>query len=318
MDKLLTISIPTYNRGKLLDRQLEWFARAVRGHEASCELVVLDNCSPDDTPAVVARWQEVLGGILSSVRHPTNIGLMGNVVRCFNLATARYAWTIGDDDPIHDDAIGYVVRNLQDHAELSYLCLNQRWYDKPHDAVVHERFFDVEREEVVADGKALVERHLTHDFPGMAFLSAQVYRTDAVQGALRSWPGSTRNLEGMVYWSAYCALQGSVKVSRDVFVTYTCGTNDLAAPRYFFKCHYNDLPRVYARLPEIGYDAGLCRRAILGLVTGEGQPRNVLGAIRRWPLHATRVLASYLAIAARASLWRRAESAPPAAAPAGR
>jgi glycosyltransferase involved in cell wall biosynthesis len=318
MDKLLTISIPTYNRAALLDRQLAWFARAVRGHEASCELVVLDNCSPDDTPAVVAKWQEVLGKTLSSVRHPTNIGLVPNVVRCFGLAKGRYAWTIGDDDPIEDGAIEYVVRNLLDHPELSYLNLNQRWYDEPHDTVVHERFFDIERDEVVPNGKAVIESLLASHFPGLAFLSAQVYRTDAVQAAVRSWPESTHNLEGQVYWSAFCALQGSVKFSRDVFVTYTCGTNDLAAPRYYFKCHYNDLPRVYARLPEIGYDAGLCRRAILGLVTGEGQPRTVLGAIRRWPLHATRVLTSYIAIAARASLRRRAEPAPPAAVPAGR
>jgi glycosyltransferase involved in cell wall biosynthesis len=307
MGKLLTISIPTYNRATLLDRQLAWLAHAVRGHEADCDVLVCDNCSTDETPGVVGKWQAALGDILTSRRNATNIGLVPNVARCYTLAAGRFAWTIGDDDPIEDGALAYVLQNIKEHPELAYLNLNSRWYDEPNRTVVDERYFDIEREEVGLDGKAVIEGYLTHRFSGLAFLTAQVYRTEAIQEALRSWPGSVDNWEGPVYWVAFCALRGAVKFSRHVYVTYTCGTNDLAAPRFFFKVRYDHLPRMYVKLQEIGYDPDLCRRAILGLLTGEGRLRTILGALRRWPVFATPIVASYLALAARTHL-----SSPPA------
>ena len=45
MSKLLTISIPTYNRAQMLDRQLKWLASEVLGNEGDCEIIISDNCS---------------------------------------------------------------------------------------------------------------------------------------------------------------------------------------------------------------------------------------------------------------------------------
>lgn len=52
-NRLLTISIPTYNRALLLNDQLAWFAGAVKGNEELCELIVSDNASSDATREVV-------------------------------------------------------------------------------------------------------------------------------------------------------------------------------------------------------------------------------------------------------------------------
>ncbi|GCL41722.1 glycosyl transferase family protein [Dolichospermum planctonicum] len=50
MQKLLTIAIPTYNRAELLDKQLTWLSRAIKGFKTECEILVFDNCSDEFIP----------------------------------------------------------------------------------------------------------------------------------------------------------------------------------------------------------------------------------------------------------------------------
>jgi len=49
---LLSVCIPTYNRAKLLSRHLEH----LRGFRLDLEIVVCDNHSADDTPALAASF----------------------------------------------------------------------------------------------------------------------------------------------------------------------------------------------------------------------------------------------------------------------
>jgi O-antigen/teichoic acid export membrane protein len=54
---LLTIAIPTYNRGRCLDQQLGWVTRSIADRWAQVELIVSDNGSSDNTPEVCMRWR---------------------------------------------------------------------------------------------------------------------------------------------------------------------------------------------------------------------------------------------------------------------
>ena len=65
MSKLLTISIPTYNRAQMLDRQLKWLAFELMGYEDDCEIIISDNCSPDNTEEILEMWKAALSHRLS-------------------------------------------------------------------------------------------------------------------------------------------------------------------------------------------------------------------------------------------------------------
>ena len=118
MKKLLTIAIPTYNRAELLNKQLTWLSQAIKGFESECEILVSDNCSTDHTQSIISKWQSILSNItFKSNKNPENIGVMRNIIYCLGAATTKYVWTIGDDDPIQERAVAYVINKIQQNED---------------------------------------------------------------------------------------------------------------------------------------------------------------------------------------------------------
>lgn len=93
---LLSICIPTYKRAHCLQTSLERFRSAITP-EMDIELIVSDNCSPDNTPDVVYTAKE-RGLVCTYIRNDKNLGPDGNFLQCFHKATGKYIWLCGDDD----------------------------------------------------------------------------------------------------------------------------------------------------------------------------------------------------------------------------
>jgi abequosyltransferase len=128
MSVLLTIAIPTWNRAEYLEQNL----RQLRSEVAKLapglvEVVVSDNCSPDDTSAVVARV--VAAGLpVRYVRNQTNLGWALNFIQCFELAQGRYVLLLGDDDIFVDGALSLLVDHLRGN-DYGVVCLRPYGYD---------------------------------------------------------------------------------------------------------------------------------------------------------------------------------------------
>lgn len=295
MTKLLTIAIPTYNRYLELDKQLSWLAAAIRGFESECEVLVSDNCSSDRTPEIVQKWQQKLANVsFKANRHPQNIGLMPNLAFCIQQTQTEYLWMVGDDDDIRPEAISYVINSLRSSQNLSLLNLNSRFLDLRTGDVTYDKYFEEGNDELIDDGHKVIERYLeTEQYAGLAFMTAQVYRTTSVKCALKVWKASLKNLEGQLFWTAFCALQGRIKFSKDVFITYNFGTNDIVKPKVWFQMRYRDLPKVYYRLMQVGYSKSLCRKLIAKQFQIKQNSRVLIGIVRRNPLFGIRTMASY-------------------------
>jgi abequosyltransferase len=297
MQKLLTIAIPTFNRATLLDKQLSWLAQAIKDCESDCEILISDNCSTDTTEYVIKKWQAIMSDVsFKSNKNNENIGLMKNVAYCINNANSKYLWLIGDDDEIQEKTLSYVVNNLKSYPDLTLLSLNYSRFYIPTGEIIKEHNFAVENEEIRADGKAVIEGDLSENLFGLGFMTAQVYQTEAVQLALQKWPLSINNLEGQVFWSAFCALKGSVKITKDTYLVYACGTNALANPKIWFRVYYSDLIKVYAKLMEVGYSKKFCRGLILKHFTARNNWKAILGGIRRWPILGIKTIISYFCL----------------------
>lgn len=296
MSKLLTIAIPTFNRASFLDQQLTWLATAIKGFESECEIIISDNCSTDKTQEIINKWRQIFTQTtFTTNKNQTNIGVMANIAYCFQAARTEYVWVIGDDDPIQERTLGYVIHNLKNHPELALLILNFSWLYVGSGELAHERCFTVEDEKIVSDAKPLIENCLLENFGGLAFMTAQVYKTKAVQLALKSWSSSVNNREAQVYWTAFCATQGSVKITKDVYLQYACGMNSAPGEKLWFRMHYLDLPMIYVKLIEIGYREIFCRKLIIDHFA-ENNWRVVLGALKRWPLTTINIIIPYLSL----------------------
>ncbi|BAY44360.1 family 2 glycosyl transferase [Scytonema sp. HK-05] len=293
MNKLLTIAIPTFNRSEFLNKQLAWLAEVVKGFESECEIFISDNCSTDNTQEVIKNWQETLSNIkVKYNRNSQNIGLMRNFSHCLQAATSKYVWVIADDHTIQQKTLAYVVQNLKDHPDLSLLALNFSIRSIPTGEIVIERVFEIENEEVRADGRAVIEHSLAADWI-LGLMSGMIYKTEAIKLALQNWPSSPENAEGQIYWSAFCATQGSIKITKQTYIEYASPMFFQTKPKEWFKRHYAELPEVYMKLIEIGYDKKFCRELILKHFTQKNNWKVVLGAIRRWPLLAITTMVSY-------------------------
>jgi hypothetical protein len=95
----VTIFIPTYNRAHWLGRSIE---SALAQTYGDFELVVSDNASTDETPEVVAAFDDPR---LTYVRLEQHIGLNDHFNRCYGLATSEYMFLIPDDDVMLPDAL---------------------------------------------------------------------------------------------------------------------------------------------------------------------------------------------------------------------
>lgn len=98
---VLSICIPTYNRGKLLDnllRQLFTFSDEIKSRIQIC---ISDNSSSDCTPCVIDHWKKKLD--IQSIRQNSNIGLSRNFQAVTALAAGKWIMVIGDDDELLDE-----------------------------------------------------------------------------------------------------------------------------------------------------------------------------------------------------------------------
>ncbi|MBD2439683.1 glycosyltransferase family 2 protein [Nostoc sp. FACHB-110] len=303
MNKLLTIAIPTYNRAELLDRQLSWLAKAIEGFESECEILVSDNCSSDRTQDVVQKWQAKLSHItFKSHRNLENLGVMKNIMYCLSAATTKYVWTIGDDDPIQDRAISYVISKLKKYEDLGLLFLNFSGRNKITNEPVHpptiigNRWFDADAEDGYGDSKAIFEHCFAKSVGAVIFLSASIYRTDLVKRALQFWPDAASNWISLAYIAGYCAANGKIIVTKETYLECIVGVSYWQKePKSALLMQYKHIPEVILKLGECGYSKEFCR----GMVLQNSKEVNLkvfLGALRRWPVSAIKVAIPFVAL----------------------
>jgi glycosyltransferase involved in cell wall biosynthesis len=101
----VSVCIPAYNYGRFLPRAID----SVLAQEyRDFELIVVDNASEDDTPAVLARY----GERIEAHRNKRNLGLFGNFARCLELARGEHVKFLAADDWLHPAYLGEAVALL--------------------------------------------------------------------------------------------------------------------------------------------------------------------------------------------------------------
>lgn len=129
--KLLSISIPTYNRADYLDLCLDNICRQLQGHEKQVELIVSNNCSQDHTDEVVAK-HIASGAPIRYVKNRENIGMDGNIFQAFRLAIGTYVWVFSDDDILLEGSLARILDLLQE--EYGVIHVKSHSYTTDHHA----------------------------------------------------------------------------------------------------------------------------------------------------------------------------------------
>jgi glycosyltransferase involved in cell wall biosynthesis len=109
---LLEICIITYNRASYLERTLKSLLESPFRH---VKINILDNCSSDSTPEIIAQYRIKYPNI-HLLRHHKNIGGLGNIMRAMETPIARYSWILCDDDILNFEHADDLIDALQSDA----------------------------------------------------------------------------------------------------------------------------------------------------------------------------------------------------------
>lgn len=123
---ILSICIPSYNRGSLLPDLLrsivvERKALPAQFAEARIEVVISDNASTDDTKAQIAPFFDQLDIVYH--RQTENIGPDRNFLAVVELASGTYCWLMGSDDILEAGGLSRVLRAIEG-SEIAGISVN--------------------------------------------------------------------------------------------------------------------------------------------------------------------------------------------------
>lgn len=121
---LVSIGIPTYNRA---DSYLGYALRsAVNQTYKNIEIIVSDNCSPDNTESVVKAFDDPR---VRYYRQTENIGPVKNRHFCLEQSRGDYFVMLLDDDLIDSDFISTCMDAARSHAEVGVILTGMREID---------------------------------------------------------------------------------------------------------------------------------------------------------------------------------------------
>jgi len=112
---LVTFVVPCYRLAHLLG---ECVQSILRQDFQDFEILIMDDCSPDDTPSVAASFADPR---VRHVRHPENLGNLRNFNAGISLARGRYIWLISADDRLGEPyALSRLVTALEKNPAATF------------------------------------------------------------------------------------------------------------------------------------------------------------------------------------------------------
>lgn len=110
---LLSVCIPTFNRGNTIGRLLVSLDNEIRagGFEHCVEIIISDNASEDETQVIVSQF--IAAGLnITYFIQPANLGFGRNLTHAISLAKGEYCWMMGSDDFLVDGALVEILNKI--------------------------------------------------------------------------------------------------------------------------------------------------------------------------------------------------------------
>ncbi|WAP70775.1 glycosyltransferase family 2 protein [Jiella pelagia] len=176
-DVVLSICVPTYNRANFLRHLFPHIREVAKAFDFSYEIVVSDNCSPDETPEIVQGF--IAEGLPIRYFRQEENKRLSNLFSAFRHARGEFLVYLADDDLIIPEALADNIRFMRDNPEIRALYTPWEIYDALA-GKAHGQFFRLPKPvQVFSPGqeidllKMLVDHHV---MPEIA-----IYRAEAVR-----------------------------------------------------------------------------------------------------------------------------------------
>lgn len=250
---ILSLCLPTYKRAALLDQAL----RAVLGQitpalASEIEVIILDNASPDETPATVQKaFAEFPHVALRYVRRTENIGPDANFTDALTQARGEFLYLLSDDDVLLPGAVARLLELIAAHPGFDAFALNTRPFTHSPEEKT-EGIFRLEGDRTLPtrdEALVFLNTHIT-------FLSCIAFRRANVLGRDYSDKAGTVLIQAFFFVDALAPGRGFY-VTRQPFLAQRADNNQGFNFFEIFVTNF-DLVLRYAR--QNGYSPAAVRR----------------------------------------------------------
>jgi abequosyltransferase len=159
----ISLCIPTYNRDTQLKQLLDSI-HCQTDHNLEVEIVISDNASTDNTPAVIDAYTRA-GLTILYKRLPENLGFDHNMIHVVSLATSDYCWLFGSDDILEVGAFSKIEQILTRHRKPTGISVGSNGYSIDLSTRIH------------------LHDHISIDFPKETVLHGR----DAIVDGIGPW-----------------------------------------------------------------------------------------------------------------------------------
>ena len=121
----VSILIPTFNRADYLKMAID---SAVNQTYPNVEILVLDDCSTDDTVSLLKAYSNIKN--VTFIRNERNIGFIKNWNKAVSLSSGEYIKIMGDDDILENNCIAEQVKILNECPDVGVVCCNYHIIDE--------------------------------------------------------------------------------------------------------------------------------------------------------------------------------------------
>src|SRR3954471_18082642 len=119
----ISVCIDSFNYGRFLPEAIE---SVLRQSFEDFEIVILDDCSTDDSFAIANRYASQDNRI-RALRNPANLGMVKNRNACLAQARGEYVkWLHADDFLCSPEALGRMTAALDDNKAVSLVASARR------------------------------------------------------------------------------------------------------------------------------------------------------------------------------------------------
>lgn len=157
---IVSVCIPSYNYAHYIGTAIE---SALQQTYADLEVVVIDNCSTDDTEQVVARYMAADPRV-RFLRNEENVGPRENLNRCLRHAAGDYIKVLCADDLLAPTCLEECVRMLEENSTASLVATGRRVINGAGELLRNEAWFL--RRTTLDGSKAVRECLLAGNFIG--------------------------------------------------------------------------------------------------------------------------------------------------------
>ncbi len=171
----ISVVVPNYNHARYLPQALAGIFAQSRAPD---EVLILDDASTDESWSIIETWRDRYPDQIRAIRNETNLGMLGNQEKGFDLARGEYVYLHSADDLILPDCLETWHRLLAAHPEAGLATARAvSFRDDPDDRIYHnDRWIP---EEGYHDPD-----HIADNLYGRYFTSGQVlYRKTVIEEA---------------------------------------------------------------------------------------------------------------------------------------